>query len=140
MNSFFCSVSAGLAKVSRQRAPISRLTFARPYFLAEFRANNIGRSMENIILSNEDLLLDFVGQCSLQGHVVVRVRVLSPGYMNDSIYWELEDLVAVWEAEEPHMYVPALVYTLSTGVELVKSTSFTPIEQLGKRKLLYRFP
>ena len=139
MISFFRSVSTGLAKSSRRRAPISRLTFARPYFLVEYRANNIGRGVENIILSNEDLLLDFVRQCSLQGHVVVRVRMLSPGYMNDSIYWELEDVVAVWEAEEPRMYLPCLVYTLSTGVELVKSTSFTTIEQLGKRKLLYRF-
>jgi len=90
MISFFRSVSTALAKVSRQRAPISRLTFARPHFLAEYRAHNIGRSMENIILPNEDLLLDFVRQCSLQGNVVERVRVLSPGYMHDSIYWSLK--------------------------------------------------
>ena len=96
--------------------------------------------MDNIILSNEDLLFDFVKQSSVQGHIVDRVRVISPGYMQDSKFWHFEDLVAVWEAKEPHMYEPALVYTLSTGVELVKSTSFTTIEHLGKRKLLYRAP
>lgn len=140
MISYFRSVLAGLARVSRRRAPIASLSFVRPYFFVEYRTESIGWGMKNIFLSNEDLLLDFVKQGSLQGYIVVRVRVMSPGYMHDSKFWHFEDLIALWEAEEPNMYEPALLYTLSTGVELVKSASFTPIEHLGKRKLIYRAP
>lgn len=140
MISYFRSVLAGLARVSRQKAPVASLSFVRPYFFVEYRPNSIGGGMANIIFSGEDLLLDFVKQSSLRGDAVKRVRLISPGYMNSSEFMHCEDLVAVWEAEEPYMYEPAIVYTLSTGVELGKSTSFTTIEQLGERKLLYRAP
>ena len=73
--------------------------------------------------------------------VLQKVRSDSGGvHAHAAKFWHFEDLIALWEAEEPNMYEPALLYTLSTGVELVKSASFTPIEHLGKRKLIYRAP
>lgn len=138
MISYFRNVSAGLARASHRREPIGRLSYTRPYFLAEYYTSSIHGGMHHIFLSDEDQLLEFVEECALQGNIVERVRVMTPGYMNGSGFLQLDDLLAVWAAEEPHMHESALVYTLSNGVELVKSTSFTKIEQLGKRKLLYR--
>lgn len=91
------------------------------------------------MLSNEEYLVDFVKQCEKRGYVIHRVGILSQGYINGTGSWQLDDLVALWEAKEPHASMAALVYRLGTGEELVRSNWFTKVERLGERTLLASF-
>lgn len=140
MFSHSCSVSVALDKPRHRFGPVAALRYMRPYFLAEYRFRSSDGGIKSLMLSNEDHLLDFMKQCAKRGHVIFRIGLLSPGYINETGLWQLDDLVSLWEAEESNFAMPAIIYGLSTGVQLVKSFNFTPVEQLGKRKLLASFP
>lgn len=92
------------------------------------------------MLSSVHDVAELLTFCAEHDHFVSSARILTPGDMNDTGVWTLEELGAIWEAEEPESpRYKAMVYETASGRYYACSEFGTLQEDLGRLACLIEF-
>ena len=71
--------------------------------------------------------------------MIIAVSIVTPGYRNYSEGWKIDQLAAVWDAQEPWLPQSAQIYETVDGRFYVNSRIGTALDLLVERTLRLRF-
>ena len=84
-------------------------------------------------------LEDFVAIRPPSTGIIIAVFIVTPGYRNYSEGWKIDQLAAVWDAQEPWLPQSAQIYETVDGRFYVNSCIGTALDLLVERTLRLRF-
>lgn len=139
MISVYASVECVAKGSQGLQIPVSTLADRTLYLLVEL-CEPVLNGRTTCMLSAVHDVAELVTFCSEHEHFISSARILTPGDMNISGVWRLEELCTIWEADEPESpRHKALVYEISSGEYYVHSQFRTSLEELGPLDCLIEF-
>lgn len=140
MISVYASVRGAIESSQGLPIPVSTLEDRTLYVLVELTAP-VFNGRTTCMLSSVHDVTELVNFCTAHEHYVSSARVMTPGEMNKTGVWMLDELATIWEAEEPESpRYKALVYETAAGKHYAHSQFDTPLAELGRRACLVEFP
>jgi len=92
-----------------------QLRLNMPWFYVNCRVSYLDGPQLNemMLLSTPDKLCELKKSTALE---ILEVYLVTPGTLNGTNYWQMEQLVQVWQADDPQdCSIPAFVYVLRDG-------------------------
>lgn len=140
MISVYASVKGVIESSQGLPIPVSTLEDRTLYILVELTAP-VFNGRTTCMLSSVHDVAELVNYCAEREYFVSSARVMTPGDMNETGVWMLDELATIWEAEEPESSCQkALVYETATGKHYTHSLFDTPLTELGQLACLVEFP
>jgi hypothetical protein len=140
MISVYASVKGAIESTQGLPIPVSTLEDRTLYVLVELAAP-VFNGRTTCMLSSVHDVTELVNFCTEHEYLVASARVMTPGEMNKTGVWTLDELAAIWEAEEPESpRYKALVYETASGKHYAHSQFNTSLAELGGLSCLVEFP
>ncbi len=136
----YASVKGIIGKSQGLPIPVGTLEDRALYVLVELVSPVFG-GRKTCMLSSVHDVAELLSFCAEHEHPVSSARVMTPGVVNETGVWTLDELATIWEADEPESpRYKALVYETASGKHYAHSQFDTPLSELGQLACLVEFP